>query len=166
VAGAAFGALLGAVGNHLPDDVRAAGASVLAVLATVVGILDLGSRRLRVLQIDRETSRQWPHAGAFRWALLNGSALGVGATSRLGFWLWYVVPSSALLLGDPTVGAVLYGVYGLVRGFGVWGILLLPNHVSGEDSTIWLLRQYATARLVTAGQLIVVGMAVVVAVGF
>ncbi len=92
--------------------------------------------------------------------------LGLGATTRIGFWLWYVVPIAALLGGRPALGAAVYGLYGLVRG-GAAGILILElrRHPGGGPLAGRLLDRVATARALAAGQLVLVGLAVAVAVG-
>lgn len=166
-AATAAGALLGALGSSVPQDGRAAAASVVAVLAVAVGTVDLNSRRLPVLQCDRETSQRGMRTGPIRWAMRNGVALGIGATSRVGFWLWYLVPVGALLEGNPVPGGLIFGVYGFVRGWSVWLLALgLLDRVAGGDPALWLLTRYGTARFLTSSHLLLVGVAVVVAVGF
>jgi hypothetical protein len=166
VAAASFGLALGAMGSLLAPNVRIASATVLAGLAILLGLLDLGSRAVTVLQCDRETPQRRVHRGAIRWAMRNGAALGVGFTSRIGFWLWYVVPAGALLWGDPAFGAALFGTYGFVRGWSVWIMFLnLPIRVPDDDVGVWLLRNFGNAHRLSAGHLIAVGVAVTVAVG-
>jgi hypothetical protein len=165
--GGITGALLGAIGSSLSRDLRFASASVLGILAIVLGSLELGTGRLAPLQCDRETPQRWMHTGAWRWALRNGVTLGFGATSRIGFWLWYVVPISALLVGRPVIGGMLYGLYGLVRGGFVWVLIPgLARYRVGGPPSVWLLELNLAARVIAAGQLILVGIAVVLSVGF
>jgi hypothetical protein len=45
----------------------------------------------------------------------NGALLGLAVTSRIGFWLWYVVPLAAFLSAAPVAGAIVWGLYGLAR---------------------------------------------------
>jgi len=111
--------------------------------------------------------QRWLGAGPLRWAFRNGAALGIGATTRIGFWLWYVVPVAALLVGRPALGAVVYGVYGLVRGGAVWPLILSLSRQPGATPLADRLLLYApVARAIAAGQLLVVGLAVAVALGF
>jgi hypothetical protein len=161
------GAMLGALGGLVPVDVRIALASLLGLLAVVVGTLDVVYRRIPLFERSCETPRHWLMGGALTWAVRNGSALGVGATSRIGFWLWYVIPVSALLIGRADVGALIYGTYGLVRGVAVWPVLLggLLRIESMMDSGPWLIRRFRFARKVTSVQLAVVGVLVVWFVG-
>lgn len=170
-AGLATGFLLGAAGSVLTLEARVAAASVLALLAIVVGVFELAVRPVPPLQCDRETPQAWLHTGGLSWAVVNGLALGCGATTRVGFWLWYVVPAASLLVGTPAVGAAIYGTYGFVRGLGAWGIvaaglMLGPKReVSLDDIALWLLRRQPAARGMAAGQLLALGLLVAIAVG-
>ncbi len=60
----------------------------------------------------------------------------------------------------PGAGAALYGVYGAARGLAAWGVLL------GPEWARWLLAHKPTARRVAAGQLVLLGVATAVAVGW
>lgn len=166
LAGVMAGVLLGAVGSQLLLEIRLAGISLLAVLAIAVGGLELGSQRFRPFQRSCETPQGWIHTGALRWALRNGWTLGLGATTRIGFWLWYLVPIAALLSGKPELGALIYGTYSFTRGAAVWVIILGPGRWVGADAVaMWLLGQAEVARTLTAGQLVLVGIAVALAIG-
>jgi hypothetical protein len=164
LAGLVTGAVLGAVGSLLPLDLRLAAGSILAVAAIAVGGLELLGRRVQPLQFDCETPQRWVHKGPLRWATRNGLTLGFGATSRIGFWLWYVIPLGAFLVGDPVVGAGIYGTYGLVRALGatvtVLGMIWLSTDISD-----WLIEEYGAARVLAAGQLVVLGVATAIVVG-
>jgi hypothetical protein len=164
--GAAAGALLGALGTVLQLDARVVIATVLAPVAIVAGAVEVGGWRFRPLQCDRETPQRWVHLGPVRWSIVNGAALGFGASSRLGFWLWYVVPLGSLLLADPLVGALVYGAYGLARALGAAGILLAWRITGDADPVAdWLLERSPFARRVAAAQLALLGLAVAVGVG-
>lgn len=133
-AGILPGALLGVAGTVLPLEVRVALACVLALVAVLIGSVELLGAGVRLPQFDRETPQRWLNKGALNWALLNGSFLGIGATSRIGFWLWYVVPLSAFLFADPVLGATIYGAYSVVRGTAVWALILgAQTSLLGED---------------------------------
>lgn len=120
VSGVSIGALLGAVGGSLPDETRLAFMTAAGVAACAIGLFDALVRRVRVPELSRETSHQWMEYGAWRGAAMNGAALGAGFTTRIGFWLWYAVPIGAFLSGALWLGAILYGVYAVVRGGSVW----------------------------------------------
>jgi hypothetical protein len=164
LAGLLTGAVLGVVGSLLSLDLRLAIGSVLAIVAAVVGSLELFGRRVQLLQFDCETPQRWVHKGPLRWATRNGLALGLGATSRIGFWLWYVIPLGALLVGDPVFGAVIYGTYGLVRALGAVFILLGTLGLK-VDVSDWLMERYGTARALAARQLLFLGVASAIVVG-
>jgi len=162
----AAGSLLGALGMLWADEARVAVASLLALVAIGLAGLGLVERRLPLLQCDRETPQQWLHLGPLRWASLNGLVLGCGATTRLGFALWYVVPVTALVVGSPGYGALMYGAYGLTRGIGAAGILIAVRKQGGlNDVADWLFRRTNLAHLVTSQQLLLVGVVTAVAVG-
>ena len=164
LAGLAAGAVLGAVGSHLPLDFRLAAGSILAIAAVAVGGLELFGRRIQPLQFDCETPQRWVRRGPLAWAIRNGLTLGFGATSRIGFWLWYAVPLGAFLVGDPLFGAVTYGTYGLFRALGAVFILLVMLR-SKVDISDWLIEHYGTARILTTGQLTLLGVATAIVVG-
>ena len=163
-AGLVTGAALGIVGGLLPLNIRLAVGSILAVAAIAVGSLELFGRRVPPLQFDCETPQRWVNKGALRWATMNGLTLGFGATSRIGFWLWYVIPLGAFLLGDPVASALIYGTYGLVRALGAVVILLGMIRLDADISDR-VIEEYGTARVLTAGQLVFLGVATAVVVG-
>jgi hypothetical protein len=163
---AAAGAVLGALGSHIATEQRIIVATIFAPLALIVGTIELFADRAPVLQCNRETPQRWVHGGALRWAVQNGLVLGVGATSRIGFWLWYVVPVGAFAIGEASLSAALYGAYGFVRGVSLWPILLASRWASeGTSVTAWLLQRYKVARLLTSLQLVAIGAMVSIAVG-
>lgn len=171
VGGLVAGAVLGAIGGMIAPTGRVAIASVFAPVAILAATLDLIGRRLRVLQRDRETPQPWLGSGALSWAFRNGLVLGFGATSRIGFWLWYVVPVSSLLIGEPLLGAAIYGIYGLVRGLAAWWLIVVGHVLRARRGTMfneiseWLIRRRPAATVVAAGQLLIVGITFAIAVG-
>jgi hypothetical protein len=164
LAGLATGAVLGAGGSLLPLDFRLAAGSMLAIAAVAVVGLEYFGRRIQPLQFDCETPQRWVHRGPLAWAIQNGLTLGFGATSRIGFWLWYAIPLGAFLVGDPLFGAVTYGTYGLLRALGAMCILLVMMRTKSDISD-WLIEHYNTARILATGQLILLGVATAIVVG-
>ncbi|MBA2346457.1 MAG: hypothetical protein H0V83_15470 [Rubrobacter sp.] len=164
LAGLVTGAALGVVGGLLALDLRLAIGSILALAAVAVGSLDLFGRHVLLPQFDCETPQRWVHKGPLRWATRNGLVLGFGATSRIGFWLWYTIPLGAFLVGAPAFGAVIYGTYGLIRALGAVFILLgiLGWKIDVSD---WLIEHYGVARALAAGQLVFLGVATTIVVG-
>jgi len=163
-AGGAAGAVLGALGSLLPLDFRLASGSILAVAAIAVGGLEFFGRRVQPLQFDCETPQRWVHKGPIVWAIQNGLALGFGATSRIGFWLWYTIPLGAFLVGNPVFGAVTYGTYGLLRALGAVVVLLIIMGTK-VDISDWLIERHDTARVLATGQLTLLGVATAIVVG-
>lgn len=164
LAGLVTGAALGAVGGLLVLDLRLAMGSILAIGAIAVGSLELFGRHVMLPQFDCETPQRWIHKGPLRWATRNGLVLGFGATSRIGFWLWYTIPLGAFLVGAPVFGAVIYGTYGLIRALGAVFILL---GILGfkTDVSDWLIERYGAARSLAAGQLVLLGVVTAIVVG-
>jgi hypothetical protein len=164
VAGLVTGAALGTVGGLLPLNARLAVGSILAIAAIALGGLELSGRRTQPWQFDCETPQRWVDRGAWRWATRNGLTLGFGATSRIGFWLWYAIPLGAFLLGDPAAGAAIYGTYALVRALGAPAILLGMMRLK-TDVSDRLIQGYSSARVLAAGQLVFLGVATAIVVG-
>lgn len=108
--GAIAGASLGAIGALLSSSARAA----VGVACCVTLLLATLARR-KVLQINRETDQALLELGPTGWAAVNGGLLGLGFTSRIGFWLWWVFPLASIILGSPLESALLWGTYALCR---------------------------------------------------
>jgi hypothetical protein len=71
--------------------------------------------RLAPLQLRGEKSQALLGLGPRRWAAANGALLALGLVSRIGFWVWYVVPLSCFASGSIVAGAAIWGSYGLSR---------------------------------------------------
>lgn len=167
--GVLAGGVLGIVGSLLALEVRLALASIAAIFGIAIGARELVVGRLPLLQFDRETPQPWIHRGALRWAIQNGLALGCGATTRIGFWLWYAIPIAALLSGNAWVGAGIYGTYGIARALGAVGLLVLfrfgPRLLRRDDVAICVLERRPLAGGVGAGQLVLLSACVAGAFG-
>ena len=74
------------------------------------------------------------------------------------------LPLAALLLGQPILGAILYGTYGAVRAGAAWLLILGRGYWRG-DFTLWLLRQKSLAHKITSGCLFVLGVVVAIVIG-
>ena len=109
-AGAGLGATLGAIGGALLLQTRAAVGTAIGALLVVLPLL-----RVPPPQRDRETPQVLLHRGPLVWSLANGALLGAAVTNRIGFWLWFLVPTGCLLGGSPPLGAALWGTYALAR---------------------------------------------------
>jgi hypothetical protein len=165
-AGAAAGALLGWAGEGLSTEARAAGATGLALVAIGLGVAGLGGQLLRPLQCDRETPKRWVYQGPVLWPLKNGVALGLGAASRLGFPLWFVIPAGCLLTGSAVFGAALYSMYGVARTGAAGVIWLFAKRADDFDPILdWVRNQHGHARLVATSYLLLLGSCTLVVAG-
>jgi hypothetical protein len=136
------GAALGAVGSLVLPAIRLALFSLVVVGLAVVGMAQLAWRRvIQPWQLDRETSQRWLRKGPISWSIRNGMALGFGATSRLGYWLWYLVPVGAFVSGGAISAAVVYGLYGLSRTLPAL-ILFLEMRLGRRGVSHALLERY------------------------
>jgi hypothetical protein len=164
-AGVATGAALGAIGGAIPLDGRIAIASGLALAAVAMGVAGVLGRMTTPLQCDRETPREWVDRGPVSWAVRNGVVLGFGATTRIGFVLWYAVGAGALLTGDWVAGALIYGAYGLTRGAGAWVAILATRRYPADRVGLFAMKHHYTALRVTSVHLLMLSIAMLVAVG-
>lgn len=163
------GLALGAIGALLPVNMRLGLATILGLALAALGGLEAFGRGPLPLQRSCETPGRLLLGGALLGPIRNGVSLGHGATTRIGFWLWYSIPFSAFVLASPLLGAVLYGAYGLVRGAGPWLLVIAANRLSrrrGVDFgaiSVWLLQNHERARRVTGCYAIVVGISIALA---
>lgn len=164
-----LGALLGAAGGLvLQGDARFTAASLLGAAALLLGALELRGFRFSVPQRNRETPRRWTRWHPSVAAARNGIALGVGWTTRIGFWLWFVVPLGAFLTASEMLGAAVYGSYGAARGIGPWLLISVfklrqtkapPRE---RDIGLWVIRQQNVMRIVASAQLALMGLVAIV----
>jgi hypothetical protein len=148
------------------DAVLIAGATLLGLAALVIGAAELAGRRPRLLQRDMETPQRWLYGSGLRWALLNGSALGIAITTRLGFSLWYVIPAGSFLTADPALGACIYGTYGFTRTASVYLLLRWKASVIDSAEVTDILRSWQPrVRRTCAAALAGIGVAAIVVVG-
>ncbi len=123
VAGASFGSILGWLGGEVTGDDRVVLTTVVLLAGSLPAALEVLGRKLRPPELDVETPQAWVNHGPLLWAARNGAALGIGILSRIGFWLWYVVPASAFLSGRPWFGTIVYGLYALFRAAPAWAVV-------------------------------------------
>lgn len=135
VAATLLGSILGWLGGRVIADDRVVATTVVLLVASVPAVLGVAGRKLRPLELDVETPQTWVQHGPLLWAARNGAALGTGILSRVGFWLWYVVPVSAFLSGRTWFGATVYGSYALFRAAPAWAIVWATSRggVATED---------------------------------
>jgi hypothetical protein len=166
IVGATAGALAGAAGSLLTADGRSALGALFALAAAGLGLVELTGHRVVLIQIDRETPYAWLEAGPVRWAIRNGANLGFGGLTRLGFWLWFVIPVGAVLSGRPLIGALGWGAYALVRTASAgWLLLLVDRRRLDPEKGDVLLREVSRARVATSAQLLAIGLSALLAIG-
>jgi hypothetical protein len=141
IAGLLTGGVLGLAGAALDPVTR----WVLAGLAAVA-VLCGASAQVFPWQLNRETHRRWLEYEDWRTAATNGFALGLGFTTRIGFWLFYLVLLSAFVVADPMVSAVGYAVFAVSRVGGSILLWIVGFQVAGRG---WLPRLQALADAVT-----------------
>lgn len=165
-AGLLLGTMLGWAGSFITGSSRSALVTLLAAVGFVVGLADLLGRRLPLLESSRETPQAWLNRrGALGWSVRNGLALGSGFASRIGFWLWYAVPFSALFSGSVLRGALIYGAYSLARGVGVLAVMFAPGYRNRGDTGLWVIGRSDVARTMAAVLLVLVSAAAMLTFG-
>ena len=92
--------------------------------------------------------------------------MGVGFTSRVGFWLWYVVPIACLLFADLWLGAVLFATYAAVRTGCAWLLAAIVKQRPSLDLSVWLMRHIPHARRISGAYLLLISFSTVAIVGF
>lgn len=117
------GAVLGFLGSRLHPSLKPLLDSVIGISALLLGGLYLFGTRRPPPQRDRETPFAWVEGGPIGWAVRTGAALGLGITTRIGFWSWFLVPLGAILTGQVVGGASVYGTYGFTRAMGAVVVL-------------------------------------------
>lgn len=157
-----LGFLLGELGSLIAQDFRVGLATVLTIFASALALSELMGNPITIPQFDKETPRRWVQEGASYWAIKNGFSLGLGFTSRIGFWLWYIIPFSTFLIGLPSIGALIYGAYGTARGLIIWVTL---SGISNANSITWLTTYNQRAKKVLNFGLLLVSIVVFVTIG-
>jgi hypothetical protein len=109
-AGAAVFAVIAAVGAAFPSASRG-----LFAAAASLALIVAAARASRPWQRDAETPMDWLEREGLTVAVRNGLALGAGFLTRLGFWMWWVLPVLAFESGSVRAGAIVGGAYGAVR---------------------------------------------------
>lgn len=159
---ASFGLALGAIGAVLgaPFD-GDAGIWLVAGIAVLYALRELARLSIPLPDLDRQVPDWWrtyfsPPVASF----LYGTGLGVGFLTYLSFGTLVPVAVGAVVLGDPLLGALLMGCFGLARGLSV---LLSARRVAPEE----IVEELGAPRLRRAAQLLNgTTLVVVAAVGF
>jgi hypothetical protein len=170
-AGTTAGAGLGILGGRVPERWLDLVLVCLGLAAAILGFSALAKPSISPVQCDRETPIRWKLGGPLWWAIRNGWSIGVGATTRIGFWSWYVVPVMSFLAADPLLGIAIYGTYATVRAS-----LVVPmtkgeaKRAAGNSSVRWsaeaALARRPLVQTTTTGYLIFIGLTAVLVSAF
>jgi hypothetical protein len=135
-AGAAGGALLGALGSLLLD--RPHSGLVLAIVAAAVGA-DLAG--LRPPSSRRQVNEDW--LGRYRGGVYGvgfGGQLGVGVATIVTTAATYATVALAFVSGSAALGALIGGAYGVVRAAS-----LLPGSAVTDPAALMRLHKRSLA---------------------
>lgn len=149
--GSIAGASLGAVGALISPSARAA-----VGVACCLMLLTATVARREVVQINRETDQALLELGPTGWAVANGALLGLGFTSRIGFWLWWVLPLASVVLGSPRESSLVWGAYALCRTGVSFGLAMIMRREPSKTTnlTLRLLGSRPRARRLTNALLV------------
>lgn len=139
---ALFGAGLGVLGVFLEAPWGRAGMAALAAVAVVYTFGELPRVTAAVPQLRRQVPDWW--RGFFSWpiaAALYGAGLGIGFFTFLSHGTLVVVSFAALASGDPLLGAVVVGAFGLTRGLSA----ARAAHVRSQEDSQRLVDKLAAA---------------------
>ena len=140
-AGAAGGALLGGIGSLLPGAHWRMPMVIVALTAALV--IDGTPLRRRLPLTKRQVNEDWMHRyRGWVYGLGFGAQLGFGLSTIVSSAAMYVALVAAFLAGDPLRGAIVTGVFGLVRGL----TILAAAHVRRPDQLVALHRRLARLR--------------------
>lgn len=166
-AGLLVGAALGWAGGEVAAWTATYVAIALGVAAVIVGAAESAGLFIRIPERNCEVRQSAMGLGALTSSAYYGAVLGIGASSRIGFPLWYAVPSAAFLAGSPGAGAAIYAAYSGVRGVAPW-VVIAASTLAGREAPrrarsveMWALRQNVIARRLAGVPLVVLGIAAV-----
>ena len=139
-AGAALGAVMGLAGSLLGGGERWR-LVALAVAALLALAIDLAP--VRVPGPNRQVNERWlDEYRGWVYGLGFGAQLGFGLSTIVSSAATYVALLAAFLAGDPLRGAIVVGVFGLVRGL----TILTAARVRRPDQLLSLHRTLGRLR--------------------
>jgi hypothetical protein len=116
VAGAAAGALLGALGTLLPGSADG-GVRTAVIAVALIGALALDLSSTAVPGPRRQVDERWlDRYRGWVYGVGYGSQLGLGIVTVVTSAATYVVLLCALASGRPVTGLAIMGLYGALRG--------------------------------------------------
>jgi hypothetical protein len=135
------GSVLGSIGGLLesPARIGLAAAALIALGAATF-------RRREPWQLNRETNPDWLLLADWRTAVYNASSLGLGFTTRIGFWAFFLVPIGAFLSGSAVLGALVYSSYALTRSLASLALARVP--LRSEDAAFRIKGSTSDVRVI------------------
>ena len=124
------GGLLATIGALLeaPARIGLAAAALIALGAATI-------RHREPWQLNRETNPDWLLLEDWRTAAYNASSLGLGLATRIGFWMFFLIPIGAFVSGSALVGAFIYSCYAVTRtvaSLALAGISMRSEHTASR----------------------------------
>ena len=142
MAGAATSVLVGSSlayvgGNLIPDDRLESVSAATLGIALLALARESGAKAIPLLQVPRQTSRQWAH----RWGptvtpALWGLDLGLTFTTWLNFSGVWLLAAVVFVIGEPTYGVAVFTLYWAGRALPLW---IAPSLVATPAATENLL---------------------------
>jgi len=120
ISAAALGALLGGAGVLLGAPWGRVGALLVASIALAYAAREIIGLAVPILEMRRQVPEWWRGSfGPRTAAFLYGVALGPGFATHLRHGTFVAASAAALVLGDPILGAVMLGAFGVARSGGI-----------------------------------------------
>jgi len=120
LAAAAFGLILGGIGDLTGAPWGRVGAVVVAVIATMYAVREAFGLRIPLPDRHAQVPQWWrDFFSAPVSSFLYGAGLGIGYFTFLRFGTYVAVSVAAFLIGDPVIGMLLCVPFGLTRGLTV-----------------------------------------------
>jgi hypothetical protein len=117
LAGAAFGALLGALGTLVLPDGLGSDARLAVLAAAVALAIALDAIPRAVPGPHRQVNERWlDEYRGWVYGVGYGAQLGVGVTTVVSSAGTYVAMAAAFLAERPAAGALIVGCFGAIRG--------------------------------------------------
>ena len=167
-AGAAFGAVLGAIGSAAFGSVDVPVRLVVFAVVVVAGVaFDLGVGGLRLPSIRRQVNEDW--LGRYRGWVVGagfGAQLGVGVATIVTTSAVYATLAAAVLVASPAAGLAVGAVFGAARAVSLVGAAGADTPASVAGLDVRFRRWEGPARVAAlAAQTTLAAAAVLVAAG-
>jgi hypothetical protein len=148
--GALFAVVLSVVGQSIAGKQAVV---ILAPLALVMAIREIGLIRVRLPNSPYRVPREWLRLGYWRGPLLYGVAMGPGFLTSTPFASYHVFVLWILLGATPVIAGFAGALFGLVRGASIFAL----TGSLGVTGTSWLLSREGAVHVVNAFGLAALG---------